>query len=318
MLPNAFNSERNIPTSTVRVTLAQAIQAYVVHLDASGRTKGTISDYRRNLEELADLMGNPEINAIKDIDLNGAVSFLGHSEKSRCNRLPVTMNKIRSVYRTFFKWSFETGRIRKNPARFLSMGNAGSTPTTPITAKEVSIFLGTIRTSNDLHALRDEALFAVYAFTGIRRAEALALSVKDYDPASSILLVRCSKNKIARRQPVPSPLLSILNAYFVSLRRNGSADPSSPFFRGRISGASMSARQAQNRFNQWKIRAGIRNDLTIHSFRAGFANRLYETTRDIYLVARAMGHSDIRSTKFYIENNLSDIQEVIDKTFRAG
>jgi site-specific recombinase XerC len=79
----------------------------------------------------------------------------------------------------------------------------------------------------------------------------------------------------------------------------------------------LSARQAQNRFDKWKTPAGIRKDLTIHSFRAGFANRLFRTTGNIHLVARAMGHSDIRSTELYIEKDISVIREAVEDAFEV-
>jgi integrase/recombinase XerD len=318
MIPNAFEATRNDKICTDEIVLVHAIQDYVVHLEASGRTKGTIACYLQNLDQLAKIIGCREMNTIKDIDLNKAVCFLGRSDGTRNNLLPVTMNRIKSVYRSFFKWSFETGRMQRNPARLLSMGNAGSTPTIPITAKEVFILLETIRKSNDYCALRDEALFAMYAFTGIRRAEGLALRIRDYDPVSSMILLKHSKGGIARRQPAPSFLSSILAEYLTDLRRKGNEHVYGPLFPGRMPEVSMSMRQAQNRFNRWKTQAGIREGLTIHSFRSGFANRLYQTTRDIHLVARAMGHIDIRSTKLYIENNVSDIQEAVEKTFRPG
>jgi integrase/recombinase XerD len=318
MITNAFEAARNGMRSTDSVMLAHAIRDYVVHLEASGRTKGTIDCYLQSLEQLAGIISCREMNAIKDIDINKAVYCLSCSGRTGNNLLPATMNRIKSVYRSFFRWSFETERIQRNPARFLSIGNAGSTPTVPITPKEVSILLETIRKSSDCNGLRDEALFALYAFTGIRRAEALALKIKDYDPVRPDILLTHLKGGIVRRQPVPSSLSHILDKYLANLRKKRKKQNSNPLFTGRTSEAPMSARQAQNRFNIWKTRAGIREGLTIHSFRAGFANRLYEATRDIHLVARAMGHRDIRSTKLYIENNGSDIQDAVEKAFCAG
>lgn len=318
MITNTFEAAWNGMRSADSIMLTQAIRDYVVHLKASGRAKRTIDCYLQSLEQLAGIISCREMNTIKDVDINKAVYCLSYSGRTGNNLLPATMNRIKSVYRSFFKWSFETERIQRNPARFLSMGNAGSTPTVPITQKEVSILLETIRKSSDYHVLRDEALFALYAFTGIRRTEALALKIKDYDPAGSGILLRHSKGGIVRRQPVPSSLSYILDKYLANLRKRRKKYNSNPLFPGRASEMPISARQAQNRFNTWKTRAGIREGLTIHSFRAGFANQLYEATRDIHLVARAMGHRDIRSTKLYIENNGSDIQDAVEKAFCTG
>ncbi|MCL4492389.1 MAG: site-specific integrase [Nitrospirae bacterium] len=88
-----------------------------------------------------------------------------------------------------------------------------------------------------------------------------------------------------------------------------------PLFPGRYIHRPLSFRQAQARFDKWKNIAGIRKGLTIHSFRAGFATLLYRVTGDILLVARAMGHSDVRSTDRYVGNNMPAIREAMGKTF---
>jgi len=59
-------------------------------------------------------------------------------------------------------------------------------------------------------------------------------------------------------------------------------------------------RQAKERFDKRKELAGIRPQITIHSFRAGFATVLYRTTQDLLLVAHALGHKDVRTTEKYI------------------
>ena len=83
---------------------------------------------------------------------------------------------------------------------------------------------------------------------------------------------------------------------------------------GGNTGQPMSARQVQVRFDNWKKLAGIRKKLTIHSFRAGYATSLYETTGDIFLVARAMGHRDVSTTLRYINTNSSVLKRAVEYT----
>jgi len=46
--------------------------------------------------------------------------------------------------------------------------------------------------------------------------------------------------------------------------------------------------------------AGLRKELTIHSFRAGFASTLHGGSGDVVLVSRALGHRDLRPTLRYV------------------
>ena len=77
--------------------------------------------------------------------------------------------------------------------------------------------------------------------------------------------------------------------------RLSQADSSSFLFHGRHPERSLTTRQVRFRFNRWKALSGIREELTVHSFRAGFATHLYRATGDSLLVQHAIGHSDIRT-----------------------
>jgi integrase len=55
--------------------------------------------------------------------------------------------------------------------------------------------------------------------------------------------------------------------------------------------------------------------LTIHSFRAGFATQLYQSSKDIVIVARAMGHKHIKTTNQYIADDMALIHEAVEEAF---
>ncbi|MBU1208280.1 MAG: tyrosine-type recombinase/integrase [Proteobacteria bacterium] len=77
----------------------------------------------------------------------------------------------------------------------------------------------------------------------------------------------------------------------------------------------MTTRRGRFRFNRWKALSGIRKNLTVHSFRAGFAAQLYQATGDLLLVQHAIGHTDVRTTVRYIGNHLFKIRQAIEKGF---
>ena len=77
-------------------------------------------------------------------------------------------------------------------------------------ASELEALFSTIRASGAVHAKRDELLFTIYAFTGIRRSEALALKWSDYDSITKNLCIRISKGGRQRAQPVPMRLAKLM------------------------------------------------------------------------------------------------------------
>jgi site-specific recombinase XerD len=172
------------------------VNDYLLQLKASGRRVTTISSYAESLGLLGRRLGTSiPLTTVSPVLLNTVVAGLAIIEdRPGKRRSQTTLNRHRSVYRGFFGWAFETKRITANPALLLGRSNMESVPTQPMTLHEVRSFLRAIRRSNEPLRLRDEALFALYAFTGLRRAEALSLDEADYNAATRTLQVKNGKS----------------------------------------------------------------------------------------------------------------------------
>ena len=249
-----------------------AVNDYLLQLKASGRRATTIASYGESLGILGRRLGTSiPLEIVSPVQLNTAVAGLaiieGQPEKRRSQ---TTLNRHRSAYRGFFGWAFETKRIMANPALLLGRSNMESVPTQPMTLHEVRSFLRAIRHSKESLRLRDEALFALYAFTGLRRAEALSLDMADYNAATRTLQVKNGKSG----RPRVVHVISQLGLLLERLQKHGERGKemeNGKLFPGRTPGHSLTTRQAQSRFQHWKAIAGLRPALTIHSFRVGFA-----------------------------------------------
>jgi site-specific recombinase XerD len=130
-----------------------------------------------------------------------------------------------------------------------------------------------------------------------------------------VLSISRTKNGGGQIKIVPSALSDILTKRISILLRADASLRRSLIFPGRSADQPMSARHVQVRFDKWKKLAGIRKILTIHSFRAGFATSLYETTGDVFLVARALGHRDVSTTMRYINTDSSLLRRAVEYTF---
>ena len=65
-------------------------------------------------------------------------------------------------------------------------------------------------------------------------------------------------------------------------------------------------------FKLWKKKAGIINKKTFHDTRHTFAYKVYEKTKNIYLVAEKLGHKNVEITKKYYSNMNNNIDQNID------
>jgi site-specific recombinase XerD len=284
-------------------------------LHAIERAVTTIASYQRELHRLVDLLDDPTTSVIGPEELENAVWAIAKAGNTAQGYAGATTNRIKSTYRSFFGWLWETGRIRCNPAAVLHLVSSTSRPSLPISLVQTRLLLETIRKSQDPHARRDEALFALYAFTGLRRCEALALRIADFNPDIRCLTVTRSKREGIALVPVPSVISKILNGYIQDLKKKAGPDRGSFLFHGRHPQCHLSARQVQARFEHWKRVAGLNPCLRIHSFRVGYATALYHHTRDILMVARLLGHRSTHTTQSYIGIGGPDVHHVLAEVF---
>jgi integrase len=169
---------------------------------------------------------------------------MGSPDRHGKKRSMSTMNRIKSTFRSFFTWAFRSGIVRYDYTGFIYLGKARSRPTIPMTLTEVRQFLSTIRVSGDKNKLRDEALFSIYAFTGLRRSEVVRLQIVDYDSVENKILASRTKGGEPRIHPVPSLLSDILNQWIQVHHGNMLNVQDGPLFPGQHINHPITARQA--------------------------------------------------------------------------
>ncbi|MGA2094002.1 MAG: site-specific integrase [Candidatus Aminicenantales bacterium] len=295
--------------------LAAASRDFIRSLKGSGRAGSTLESYSKKLELLEELIGDLLLHKVTGNTLTQALIQLEEGYPREMPRSGVSMNQIRSVVRTFFSWAVETGRVPRNPAADLRLAKVVNLPTPPISENELSLLFDAIRREYSFLARRDEALFAFYAFSGVRRNEALALRIDDLDLSEKRVWYSKTKTTGGEYRAIPSKLKLILAEYLIQ-RAARKEHSRSPFlFPGRNFSRPLSAREVHLRFERWKKAAGLRPKLTLHSFRAGFATRLYRATKDAVLVSNAMGHKSLSSINRYISLKEDSIRAAMEKAF---
>jgi integrase/recombinase XerD len=254
------------------------------------------------------------MNNIDEENLNNFITQLCCSRKKRSNLSGTTLNRIKSVYRSFFNYCYKRKYTSINLAAEIHLIKSCSRYTTAITQKEITSLLAAISLSTDIFSQRDKALFAVYAFTGIRKTEALALRISDYDRDSKLIHLPFVKRSSKKFQAIPSILSNIIDDYLAS---SGNTTSSHPLFPGSRLQTNLSSRQVSYRFEKWKAISNIRKNLTIHSFRAAYASQLYRKTKDPLLVSYALGHSSFNTTIEYIRDDSFNFRSTIDEIFKV-
>jgi integrase/recombinase XerD len=189
-----------------KLKTSDAVVDFIGHITAAGRTPATIDAYGRDLRRLLKCVQDTALNEITDKVLDKAIMQLNNRCEPGIILRQETMNRIKSAWRSFFAWCHATGRIACNPSRTLELARGNAKRTIPLSIIESESLLSAIRDSSDSLALRDEALYSIYAYTGMRRSEALALRVGDYSREEDVIYVRDGKGRKSRLCRVPFQL----------------------------------------------------------------------------------------------------------------
>jgi integrase/recombinase XerD len=160
---------------------------------------------------------------------------------------------------------------------------------------------------------RDRCLMQLMLHAGLRAAEVLALTVHDLDWLSGKLLVRQGKGKKDR-------ILWLNEAVLEELRGWRARRP--PNARGllftTLKGTPIHGSALRAMVKRRGEKAGLQHkDVHPHTLRHTFATELYRQTKDIRLVQKALGHSDLSTTMIYTHLVDEDLEAAL-KRFHLG
>ncbi len=216
------------------------------------------------------------------------------------------MRKLSSL-RSFFDYLFKAERIPGNIAALVSLPKLHEKPILYLINDEVERLLETVNEGEELtdrqkkyHQLtrtRDVAILMLFLGTGIRVSECVGIDINDLDfHLNAILVTRKGGNQVILYYPAEvaqalqaylaerrkiEPLPEHQNALFLSLQRK-----------------RISQRAVQLMVKKYcAIAVPLKKRMSPHKLRSTYATRLYSETEDIYLVADALGHSDVNTTR---------------------
>lgn len=157
------------------------------------------------------------------------------------------------------------------------------------------------------NALRDYALLCTAAMTGIRVSEVTGFRIGDLrgffgetaaERPGKIRIRRAKKRDRETGEPVYEDVILPETARRAIADYLAKEPPSAKEPHCRV--FPITTRSAERIFKYYASRAGLRPELTIHALRHSYGVELYRQHRDLELVRRALGHSDIKTTQVYM------------------
>lgn len=223
--------------------------------------------------------------------------------------------------RRFFRYLYKNDMIRDNPISKVEMPKVGKKAIIRLENGEPARLLDAVAHPDGLtgkqedyakkQSGRDAAIISLLLVTGMRVSELAELDVSDIDmDKCQARIVRKGGNEsvVYFSDMARDALAAWLDDRALALADDADKEPAL-FLSSRRT--RMSVRAIQQMVRKHAARAVPLKHITPHKLRATFATELYKATGDIYLVADALGHSDVNTTKEHYADLSTDRKESV-------
>ena len=155
---------------------------------------------------------------------------------------------------------------------------------------------------------RDLAIFYMFIFTGMRESALCEIDLDRIDLENNILEVTDKEHKV-NTYTIPQKLKTVLIDW-MDKRKD---------LLGDVNSNALFISNQRKRINQETVRIIVRKyaeealgyKVSPHRLRAAFCNIIYNSTKDIEKTRRAMKHSNIETTRIYMESDEIEINNQV-------
>ena len=209
-----------------------------------------------------------------------------------------------STLRSFFKYFFNKGKLSSNMASKVPTPKLHDKEIIRLENNEVHSLLDEVEAGADLSpreqsyhkkiGLRDLAIVTLLLGTGIRISECVGLDIDDLDfKNNSFTVTRKGGNR--KILYFPEEVSDALRRYLEEDRLASDADSPALFLSLRKQ--RITVRAVEKLVKKYSKLITPLKKITPHKLRSTYGTNLYHRTNDIFVVAEALGHRDVNTTK---------------------
>lgn len=184
-----------------------------------------------------------------------------------------------------------------------------------LTEAEQKRFLATLTPTDTLSKLRNYALLRVCLNSGPRISELINFRLRDLDLKTGQLMVRNGKGGKDRALWLSPQDLQLVKDWLS--HRPGQARPQDPLFTDLTGKKPICERWFRDLVARLAQQAGIAKKISPHTLRHTFATDLLRKTKNLFLVSKALGHSDLSTTQIYLHLVDGEMENAL-KNLRNG
>lgn len=266
------------------------MKGFAYHLRMERKlSPNTVSAYVSDVEDfLVHYGGKPSEAAAEDVEAYFSARAGEISERSQARML--------SALRSFFDYLILEGETEINPCDGVDAPKLGRYLPEVLSVEEVDAIMRSV-TLQDWKGLRDRAMLEVLYGCGLRVSElcGLRLSMLYMDEEFVRVIGKGNKERLV---PFGGAARTALEAYLPVRPVPDGRESEDLVFLNRF-GRRLSRVSVFKMIKTQAMLAGIRKEISPHTFRHSFATHLLERGADIRAVQEMLGHESVLTTEIY-------------------
>ena len=205
--------------------------------------------------------------------------------------------RLLSSLRSFFDWLILEGERPDNPCDRVDAPKLGRYLPEVLSVEEVAAILDSVDTASGWMGVRDRAILEILYGCGLRVSEACGLLISQVYLAEGFVRVVGKGNK-ERLVPLGEVAADAF-ANYLEVRPEAALPAYDDIAFLNKNGRPLSRVAIFNLVKKQALLAGVRKEISPHTFRHSFATHLIENGADLRVVQEMLGHESILTTEIY-------------------
>ncbi len=236
-------------------------------------------------------------------DLKAFLSWYGINNKNTR-----TQSRVLSGIRAFFRFLLIEGEIDENPSSLIESPKIGLKLPEVLSIGEIDRIIGEIDLSKP-EGHRNKAIIETLYGCGLRVSELVNLHLTDIHYNEEFVVVTGKGNK-QRLVPVSGKALKEIDLYKQDRNRLPVIRDQNILFLNRR-GGHLTRAMIFTIIKDLAAKAGIKKNISPHTFRHSFATHMIEAGADLRAVQEMLGHESILTTEIYTHIDRSYLRDTL-------
>ena len=270
-------------------------------------SKNTLDAYRRDLQKLLVFYADNHID-YRTVTLEQLDQFAGQLREEGIQARSVA--RILSGVRSFYRFLTLEKEVEQDPTELLESPQIGKHLPEVLSVEEIDSIISVIDVSKP-EGVRDRAIIEVLYGCGLRISELCNLRISQLYLEDKYIRVK-GKGSKERLVPIEGVAIDRVREWLVT-RMGYKVKPSEEdyVFVSLTRGSRLSRRSLFVYIKDYAERAGIKKNISPHTFRHSFATHLLEGGANLRAIQMMLGHEDISTTEIYMHIDKSKLRTEI-------